>query len=77
MVRIPSFQRRGRGSIPGERTDIPQATRCVQKKKKKKVKRDVVSSDEEPQEEPTAEVTRVVRRKGTHQTFWPSSDAEP
>ena len=45
--------------------------------KKKKVKLDVVSSDEEPQEEHTAEVTRVVRRKGTHQTFWPSSDTEP
>ena len=53
---------------------FPQATRCVLKKKN--VKRDVVTSNEEPQEQPTAKVTRVVRRKGAHQTFLPSSNAE-
>lgn len=29
------------------------------------MKQDVVTSDEEPQEEPTAKAARVVRRKGT------------
>ena len=74
VVRIPSFQHHGRGSIPGQRTVIPTSHKvCL---KKKKVKRDVVTSNEEPQEQPTAKVTRVVRRKGAHQTFRPGSDAE-
>ena len=76
MVRIPSFPHHGRGSIPGQRTEIPTSHKVCLKKKKKSVKQDVVTSDEEPQEEPTAKVTRVVRRKGTRQTFRPSSDSE-
>ena len=74
VVRIPSFPHHGRGSIPGQITEIPTSHKvCL---KKKSVKQDVVTSDEEPQEEPTAKVTRVVRRKGTRQTFRPSSDSE-
>ena len=34
MVRIPGFHGRGQGSIPGWGTEVPQATRCGQVKKK-------------------------------------------
>ena len=33
-----TFTAKGPGSIPGQRTNIPQASRCGQKKKKKKKK---------------------------------------
>ena len=36
MVRIQCFHCCGRGSIPGQGTEILQATWCDQKKKKKK-----------------------------------------
>ena len=42
-VRILSFHCRGPGSIPSQGTEIPQATRCGQKKKKNCVKSHVKS----------------------------------
>ena len=37
VVRIPGFHCRGLGSIPGQGTEMPQAERGGQKKKKKEV----------------------------------------
>ena len=36
VVRIPSFPHHGRGSIPGQRTEIPTSHKVCLKKKKKK-----------------------------------------
>ena len=48
VVRIPGLHSCGPGLIPGQGTEIPQATRCGQKKKKKKRERDTLLKKTSP-----------------------------